>query len=339
MGRDEIVSAVLRDINLENENMHYFLYGEDTYSLRESLHTLEEKYRISQGEDANIIKLAGGKLTKEGYFNAINSTSFFTEKSFIEVANLQLDSTDQKLKSFIADNLDRIPESATVVFVEYGLPDKRTALFKKLHQSKHSREYPFLDEHALRSWISQKVSGYQLSIAPAAIVKLQIGVGADLWRMSQEIEKIALYKKSIHEELITDRDVDLFVRAEASANIFQFVDAVATKNLRLALISLHTLLEAGENEIYVLTMIIYQYRNMLMVQDQLARGASQQDIPKILAIHPFVAKKTISSLNRYSLEELKAIYQKLAEFDESIKSGKLEPSLALDLLVVDICKK
>jgi len=40
--------------------------------------------------------------------------------------------------------------------------------------------------------------------------------------------------------------------------------------------------------------------------------------------------------NQFSIEQLKKIYQKIFQADSDIKTGKIEPELALDLIVASI---
>ncbi len=50
-------------------------------------------------------------------------------------------------------------------------------------------------------------------------------------------------------------------------------------------------------------------------------------------MHPFVAQKTLTLASKYSIEDLKKIYGVLLNFDSRIKTGKIEPKVALELLI------
>jgi DNA polymerase III delta subunit len=50
-------------------------------------------------------------------------------------------------------------------------------------------------------------------------------------------------------------------------------------------------------------------------------------------MHPFLVKKSYEQAQKFSLVELKKIYQKIFEVDLGIKTGKIEPETALDLLI------
>ena len=87
-------------------------------------------------------------------------------------------------------------------------------------------------------------------------------------------------------------------------------------------------------------MIVYQFRNLLIVKDFLERGVtSQWDLSKKAGLHPYVAGKTLVQAKNYSIDDLKTIYQMLLEYDLKMKTGQIDPKTGLDLLVVKLCNK
>ena len=59
-------------------------------------------------------------------------------------------------------------------------------------------------------------------------------------------------------------------------------------------------------------------------------------IQKQLGLHPFVVRKTADQAKNYSVEQLEGIMRKLLETDVSLKTSRLEATLALDMLVVEL---
>jgi DNA polymerase-3 subunit delta len=53
-------------------------------------------------------------------------------------------------------------------------------------------------------------------------------------------------------------------------------------------------------------------------------------------MHPFVLRKSFDQAKNFSFSALKKIYSRLAEIDIAIKSGRIEPRVALDLMVQEI---
>lgn len=99
---------------------------------------------------------------------------------------------------------------------------------------------------------------------------------------------------------------------------------------------MHRHLARGESEIYLLTMLIYQFFNLILVKDQIERGAQFQSLGKKIKMHPFVLRKTFEQSKGFTFPVLKKIYERLLEIDLGIKSGKIEAQAALDLVVGEI---
>ena len=53
----------------------------------------------------------------------------------------------------------------------------------------------------------------------------------------------------------------------------------------------------------------------------------------------FAWRKTIEQAERYPLGQIKKVYHKLLEADLSIKTGKYEGELALNILIAELCQR
>lgn len=51
----------------------------------------------------------------------------------------------------------------------------------------------------------------------------------------------------------------------------------------------------------------------------------------------FALRKTLEQAQRYPLERLRELYNKLLETDLAIKTGKYDGELALNLLIAELC--
>jgi len=223
-----------------------------------------------------------------------------------------------------------------LVFAEDGVPDRRTSLFKKLNKSKISQELRPLENEALRRWVIREVEKREGKIEDSATSKLIDYVGNDLWRMANEIAKLTTYNKQI-----TTENIELLVQPQIHSNIFDLMDAIADRNLEQSMKELYQLFDDARAEQYILSMIVLEYRNLLITKDLDKRTGSKLNkwtLAKKAAMHPFVAQKTLALASKYELEDLKKIYGVLLNFDHKIKTGKIEPKVALELLIFKLTK-
>lgn len=319
--------------------MHYLFYGEDTFSISEKVKKLIEKFSAIHS-DLNVFHLDGVNMTLENFLETTLTLPFLGTKKLIIINNFLIENKSNELKKEVANNLDKIPKISTVVFVERGVPDMRSSLFKKLNQPKMAQKFDFSSPIRLGSWIEEEVAKEGGAILPEAKIKLQVFVGPDLWRLKNEIRKLVLYKKSRNSkgEAITPEDVEKMVAAENNSTIFNFIDALAQKDPKKALSILDGLIQSGEEEFYIFTMIIYQFRNLLLVSELLNENVALGNIASEAKLHPFVVRKNKEILRHYDPKKLIAIYQELQRFDYKIKSGILNLRLALDLLTAKLCR-
>lgn len=203
-------------------------------------------------------------------------------------------------------------------------PPKKEKMFSFLFDKNETVEFKKLQGPALQKWIKKEVadiSGKSLSIEQSAVSQLELMFGKDLWQLSNVLNVLANYCEG--KEEIKMADVDKVSKGNVDVKIFDFVDALGAKNKQKATELFHSLLNQGENEFYILSMIFFQLRNLVKVFAVVQKGAANPDmISKQLGIHPFVAKKTLGQLRNFSKADLKRIYQEIADLDFQAKVGE-----------------
>ncbi len=316
--------------------MIIFFYGEDNYRLKQKIKALKKKFVSASLGDTNLVVLDGATISYDEFIRQILAMPFLSKTRLVIVENIIKNNKKSAKGSAlekIPEALKKIPKSTVLVFAEDGVPDRRTVLFKKLSKEK-MEEFKVLEPAGLSRWINREVENQGGSIDSAATSKLIEYVGPDLWRMENEIQKLISYDKKI-----TSENVELLVQSQIQADIFRTIDAIANKNIKTAIFEFYKLLDTGTNELMILTMIVYQYRNLLIVKDISEQGNTNQwAIVKKTKLHPFVVQKSLSLLNRYSMDDLKKIYRNLLDYDFRIKTGKIGSRVALELLVFKLCK-
>jgi DNA polymerase-3 subunit delta len=65
-------------------------------------------------------------------------------------------------------------------------------------------------------------------------------------------------------------------------------------------------------------------------------GRSPDEIAAEIGVHPYPIKKITPQAKYFTLPQLKRIYHQLSDLDQSIKTGKLDDKLALDLLIASL---
>jgi len=318
--------------------MLYFLYGQDTYSSTMKVREIEQAFIKEQGSDLNVSKIEGENLTAEKYYGAVMALPFLGDRRLVIIKNFLSQNGDKELKQKVSRSLDKTPAENSLIFLESEKFDRRESIFKALTQKAKTKEYLLPEGRSLPDWIMQKAGAIGGEIERSAAVKLAIATGPDLWRLENEISKLVLWSQA-RGSSINDQDMESQVESINNFQIFDLTDAVAARNLTKSLTVYLNFQKGGVDSLMLINMIIYQYRNMLVVSDLLENGCPAGTLAAKTKIHPFVIQKISSFLRTFEAAKLRQNYILLSEYDWQIKSGAIDPEIAVFKLLVDFCRR
>lgn len=318
--------------------MIIFLYGPDTFRSRQKLNEIINHYQEIHKGGLNLKQFDFKKDNYENFQNEIKSVSMFAGKKLMILKNAILN--EEFKKSFPKDIAKISKLKDIILFYEEEIPSK-DQFFKFLKRNSKAQEFNPLERVSLKNWIKKEIEAKKIGIEPQALNQLINYVGNDPWQLSGEIKKLISYKIKERPALIKEKDIDLLVKPRIDLNIFKTIDALASKNKKEALSLIHKHLEKGDSPLYILNMINFQFRNLLVIKSQTIAlnylsAKELIQLSKDLKLHPFIIKKSFWQAKKFGFEELKNIYQIIFEKDLSIKTGKINPQTALDTLIAEI---
>jgi len=316
--------------------MLYFFYGDDTYSIKKSLSKIESSFIDKEKSDLNLAKIGGENITSGLFSQQISTMPFLGEKRLVFVSNI-FKNSDKEIRRNIAEMVKKIPEFLTLIFADDGSPDKREALFKTLSKIASVKEFAQKSDFELRAWIDNWGKTHEIKVSPAASAKLILYAGSDLWRLDNELNKLAGLAYFDKRSEINDSDVEKLVVANNQYKIFDLTDALSERNTQKAYSALYSFLNEKEDEMKIFNLIISQVRNLMMISS--LGNLSEREITEKTKLHPYVVKKTVYYARKFSFDQLKRFYRYLGETDWAIKSGQGDPRTSLDLLVATLCEK
>jgi DNA polymerase-3 subunit delta len=92
-------------------------------------------------------------------------------------------------------------------------------------------------------------------------------------------------------------------------------------------------IEKGEDENKLLSMVVYQFRTLIIIKDLIERGKPSGRVASEAKLNPYVVQKSLPIVKKYSLPELVKFYNFLYQLDLKIKTGQIEPAMAIDFVV------
>jgi len=303
--------------------MFYLVYGKEAYLGNQKLKQLIEENK----EKAQLRLFLDGfiKCSFEDLKNEFRHISMFDSKKVIAIRN------GFSNESFMNDFLVFFKKQETdhvLIFFEEGEVDKKVVSFFK--KKGEAFKCDPLKGKDLTDFVKKELDKYGAKINTQALDLLIRSCGKDLWRLSTEIKKLATYNKEI-----TTKEVDLLVQTPIEVEIFKTIDAIASKNKKKAFDLIYKHIEKGDSPFYLFTMIVYQFRNLLLVKEYEAAGYNAA-VKALKPMHPFVVKKSLWVTPKFTKKQLELIYTKIYKMDLALKLGKIKPEMALELLIADI---
>lgn len=305
--------------------MLLFLYGEDTYRLQQKMAEIEQRFREIHKSGLNLEKIDVSQTSFQEFSDTLFQQSIFIQKKLFFLENVF---SAKEFKEQFFRKIKEIARSENIiVLIEKNKVKKTDKLFRALQKEAKLQAFDALPPHRLRAWVKREFARYKAEIEPMALNKLVEFVGSNLWLMENEIKKIASYTKKVKAA-----DIDLFLKPKIETEIFKTIEAVAKKDKKSALKLLEVHLEKGDNPFYLLSMVGYQFRNLLLVKS----CGLDYKCKSTLGLHPFVLKKMNHLATSFTLGQLKKIFDKIFKVDLGVKTGKVGPEEGLRMLIAEI---
>lgn len=327
--------------------MFYVFHGEDEYSIRQTISDMQAKMGDATTAELNTSVLDGRSLSL-GELRLICSTlPFLCERRLVIVEGLlarfeprggttdNAKGRDDTLTSGLRDCLSTLPDTTRLAFVErVSVSDKNPLLKMAKELDGHVKEFSAPTGAVLSAWIQKHIQAAGGSASPRAVETLGAFVGGNLRQLTQEIDKLVAYAG---QRQIQEGDVHLLVADAREAVVWTLTDAIAARQREQAVGIVRRLLDEGQPPPVLMAIITRQFRDLIQIKDLADEQKLSSDaIAGKLRMHPYRAQRVVATARSFTFERLQAILHQLLDADLAIKTGRLDPGLALELLVLEI---
>lgn len=316
--------------------MLYLIHGDNALEQDEALAKILAKYEEPGMAGLNVDTLEP-PLSLSALRHACDTLPFMGENRVVVVRGA-LGQKNKQWQKEVAEYLPHLPPTTQLVFLERQTLPKRHPVRRLAEKEGRVIHYTVPKSRNLPGWIRKRAKERGCTIEPRATMLLAHNIGTNLRQLDQEIQKLKIYRGG--SGTITLEDVKTMVPYVQGADvIFDMVDALGQRKPRVAMQHLHRLLDAGEQHpLQIFGMIVRQYRLLIQVRWLMEQGLTENQIVARLNLHPYVGQKMRSQATFFNLEQLRRAYDLLFESDLTIKTGRLTPEAALDLLVAELTR-
>ena len=320
------------DIKSGNFKQAYLLYGEEAYLKQQYKHNLEKALN-PDGDTMNFSHYEGKGIDVKQLIDLCETMPFFADRRVI----LLEDTGFFKNKSEeLADYMKELPDYLCMVFVESEV-DKRNRMYKAVKACGTIAEFARQDEKTLMRWAAGILGKAGKKITQRDMELLLTKTGTDMGNLRMELEKLICYTEG--RDVVTAEDIEEICTTQTTNRIFDMVRAVTEKNQKRALDLYYDLLTLKEPPMRILFLLAKQYRQLLQVKQFAEAGLAQPEMASKLGVPSFAVRNIASCARAYTISELEQAVKDFVDAEESVKTGRLEDKLSVELLIIKYSSK
>ena len=311
--------------------MVYLLYGNNEYLINKKLEEINK-----QTNELSINNYDLENTSLEQIIDDATTIDLFSESKTIIVDNSYIfaGTTNKKLKEqntdILEDYLNNPNPNTNIIFIlNREKIDERKKITKLIKDKGNVLE--FNKDLDIKSTIKTLFDDYKID--NESINLLIDRVGNDVYLLENEITKIKLYKDK--NKNITKEDILLLTTKNINTDIFNLIENIINKDLNNAYYEYKEIVKI-EEPIKILIMLANQFRIIYQSKELYKKGLTEGEIASSLGIHPYRIKLAINKSRNYESKTILKYLYNLASIDIDIKTGKIDPNLALELFILNI---
>ena len=326
------MKTIDEDIRNGQYKTMYLLYGDEAY-LKKQYKDKLIKALVAEGDTMNFSAYEGKGINPKELIDLAETLPFFAERRVILVEN----------SGFFKNSCDDLAEyllepaaSTCFLFVEEEV-DKRSKMYKAVAKAGKAVEFGTQNEELLTRWILSRLKKENKNITGNVMQLFISKTGTDMGNIDRELEKLLCY--TMGRDVITAEDVEAITTEQVTNKIFDMVNAIAEHEQKKALYFYYDLLTLKEPPMRILFLITRQFQILMSLKDMGSKGFDQSTIASKVGIPPFAVRKNQAQAKGFTTEQLKQAIRDGVELEESVKTGRMNDQMAVELFIVKYSKK
>lgn len=309
----------------------YLLFGKEHYLLKDNRERLLKALGVTDRKDMNFTLLSEKDFNVPTLISDSDTLPFFADRRVILVEESGYFKGNKKEKDRLVKYIPDIPETTVIVFVESEV-DKRDKLYKAVAKNGTAEEFVIGDQNEMFRWIGGRLIADGIQMRHDAWNEFYLRCGSSMDLMDAEYQKLSAYcweKKQIEKS-----DVEAICANASETKIFALSDAISERNAARVFDVYHDMLRQNEKAPGILALIQRQLMQLYDLKLMDRDGVSFADKKKKLGIsYDFIIRKLETYQKRFKEDELRRLLRKAADYEEDFKSGRIEDSIAVELLL------
>ena len=310
----------------------YLVYGEEAFLVDEALKAIKARVLVEGAQDFNYDSFYAPDATAAQVRDAVEMLPVMTEQRLVVYKNV--DNLKEDAWATLLPVLESPIESTCLVLVATKI-DKRKKVFKTIFENGIAVELKKPFENQVSAWVEYIAGLHGVQLTSDAISVLQQLVGTNLSEIQNEIQKIKL--SSVSAKTFDVSDVLSVVSRSRIESVFTLTEALSKRDRAQALLCLANLLENGQNESGIVSLILRQMRILAQVRTGLRDGLSSNRLSQKIGVPEFFMKQYVNQSRLWDDYKINNTIRALHETDKALKSSPLSSHIWLENFIVKTC--
>lgn len=314
----------------------YAFVGDEDYLVGRCLRQLREAVETADAPGGMTREFEGDADSRD-VFDELRTAPFMGMKG----RRLVILREAGKFASSYGDPLARYvrkPSPTSILAMCFENVDGRTAVGKAIKEGAVTVDCSGLRWRQAANWVRTEARDRGTQLTPAAAQALMEAVGANLFQLESELEKLIQY--AADRKAIGEQDVAEVVPHSRTRSIFDIGDSVVRGQTREAFNLAYRLLLRGESVHGIVSILARRVRQLWRMKRMNEAGMGQKQMAGKLGVPPFVVRKSMNVLRRVSDSSLARQLRLLAAADHELKTSSLassEEEAWLEKLLAKLC--
>lgn len=314
---------------------HYLLFGDETFLVDEALVALKSVALGEALEDFNFDVFYGRGLDCAALCDVAETLPMMSDRRLVILKEAQ------ELKDKQWDVLMKLlnhPIETTVFVVVANKVDRRKKYVKKFSQKGILAEFKRPYDNQIAQWIKYIAKKHGLEINGAPVQLMHQMVGNNLTDINSEMLKLSQFLGE-KRRVVTDEDLVQIVSRVKIESVFELTNAIGDRNRWRALLCLANLLDHGQSEVGVLSLIGRHLRILRLVKQGESDGLSGQGLSARAGVPPFFLRQYVNQSRQWSEQKLDRGFRALYDTDRAIKSSPIPSHIWLENFIIQTCSQ
>lgn len=311
------------------------IVGDERFLQIESL----EKFKLAIEKKYGMFELTSftSKQTDVAQvLDEVRAGSLFSSKHLV-ILDVPTKFFDKKTTKEAIQNYIKKPSKSGFLVIIVPKLNKNSTLHKAINKSALRIECDAIKAYKLADFVRTRAKQYGLKFETDTLDFFVECVGGAVGPAASELDKLSIYLGS--KKTVSKQDIENVLGYTGIGNVWQLMDAMVAGNTDETTKQAYTLMEAGEEPIALIPLVIGQVKNLWVAISSYNEGATSDNAMKLAGIPAFKWNEWRKYLDLYDTALCNKLHQKLIKADLDIKLSNVPNHFIFENLVLSIARE